>query len=144
MGHHADQLLPSGLAGGSEVLGEVGGHIAHPEVLRVHVQLLTVQLGQLGVGGLEVFQVLHSLPEGGEHFLAMSTDLGVASDGSGAGEVAKGFKEPLGPGVDDEHLGSAFLHIDLAPDAGDELFLLSSPVHHGGGGVCSSLHLSLL
>uniref|UniRef100_A0A8C0B2C6 Uncharacterized protein n=1 Tax=Buteo japonicus TaxID=224669 RepID=A0A8C0B2C6_9AVES len=76
--------------------------MAHPEVLRVHVQLLAVQLGQLGVGRLNVVQVLDGFPEGGEHFPAMGTDLGVANDGSGAGEVPEGSEEPLGPGVDDQ------------------------------------------
>uniref|UniRef100_A0A8B9S5Z7 Uncharacterized protein n=1 Tax=Apteryx owenii TaxID=8824 RepID=A0A8B9S5Z7_APTOW len=116
--------------------------IAHPEVLGVHVQLLAVQLGQLGVGCLNVVQVLHGFPKGGEHFPAMGTDLGVANDGGGTGEVPKGGEEPLGPRVDDEWdqepnlpgqgLGTTFLHIDLAPDAGDELLLLGCPVHHGG------------
>uniref|UniRef100_A0A663ET09 Uncharacterized protein n=1 Tax=Aquila chrysaetos chrysaetos TaxID=223781 RepID=A0A663ET09_AQUCH len=78
---------------------------AHPEVLGVHVQLLTVQLGQLGIGCLEVFQVLDGFPEGGEHFLAMGADLGVANDGGGTGEVPKVIEEPLGPGVDDQQPG---------------------------------------
>uniref|UniRef100_A0A493TZ06 Uncharacterized protein n=1 Tax=Anas platyrhynchos platyrhynchos TaxID=8840 RepID=A0A493TZ06_ANAPP len=99
--------------------------MAHPEVLGVHMQLLTVQLGQLGVGCFEIFQVLHGFPEGGEHFLAMGTDLGVANDGGGAGQVPEVIKEPLGPGVDDQQpgLSSTFLHVDLAPEA----------VHHGVG-----------
>uniref|UniRef100_A0A8C4UE20 Uncharacterized protein n=1 Tax=Falco tinnunculus TaxID=100819 RepID=A0A8C4UE20_FALTI len=80
--------------------------MSHPEVLGVHMQLLTVQLRQLGVGQLNVVQVLHSFPEGREHFLAMGTDLGVAEDGGGAGEVPKGSKEPLGPGVDNQSGGS--------------------------------------
>uniref|UniRef100_A0A8C8B6G2 Uncharacterized protein n=1 Tax=Otus sunia TaxID=257818 RepID=A0A8C8B6G2_9STRI len=78
---------------------------AHPEVLGVHVQLLAVQLGQLGEGRLEVFQVLDGIPEGGEHFLAVGADLGVADDGGGAGEVPKVIEEPLGPGVDDQQPG---------------------------------------
>uniref|UniRef100_A0A8C6IRS4 Uncharacterized protein n=1 Tax=Melopsittacus undulatus TaxID=13146 RepID=A0A8C6IRS4_MELUD len=127
MGNHTDQLLPSGLAGRGEVLGEVCGHSAHPEVLGVHVQLLTVQLRQLGVGGLQVLQVLDGLPEGGEHLLAMGTDLGVPDDGRGAGQVPKVVKEPLCPGVDDQQpgLGSAFLHVDLAPEAGNDTQPLS-------------------
>uniref|UniRef100_A0A8V0X9F5 Uncharacterized protein n=1 Tax=Gallus gallus TaxID=9031 RepID=A0A8V0X9F5_CHICK len=105
---------------------------SHPEVLGVHMQLVTMQFGQLGEGVLDVVQVLHSIPKGGEHFLAMGADHGVAKDGSGAGEVLHGFpkgaqhffavstdlgvtndgggagevpeviKEPLGPGVDDQ------------------------------------------
>uniref|UniRef100_A0A8C0B2D9 Uncharacterized protein n=1 Tax=Buteo japonicus TaxID=224669 RepID=A0A8C0B2D9_9AVES len=80
---------------------------AHPEVLGVHVQLVAVQLGQLGEGVLDVVQVLHGFPKGGEHFLAMGTDLGVAKDGGGAGEVPEGSEEPLGPGVDDQQDGAA-------------------------------------
>uniref|UniRef100_A0A8B9GB55 Uncharacterized protein n=1 Tax=Amazona collaria TaxID=241587 RepID=A0A8B9GB55_9PSIT len=107
---------------------------AHPEVLGVHVQLLAVQLRQLGVGRLQVVQVLDGLPKGGEHLLAVGTDLGVANDGRGAGQVPEVVKEPLCPGVDDQQpgLGSAFLHVDLAPEAGNELLLLGCPVHHGG------------
>uniref|UniRef100_A0A8C6ZLV8 Uncharacterized protein n=1 Tax=Nothoprocta perdicaria TaxID=30464 RepID=A0A8C6ZLV8_NOTPE len=93
-------------------------HLSQTFVLRVHVQLVAVQLGQLGVGGLDVVQVLHSLPEGGEHFPPMGADLGVASDGSGAGEVAEGGKEPL------DIINIPQWHLLL--------------VHHGGGGVCSS------
>uniref|UniRef100_A0A8C3IB85 Uncharacterized protein n=1 Tax=Chrysemys picta bellii TaxID=8478 RepID=A0A8C3IB85_CHRPI len=74
----------------------------HPEVLGIHVQLVTMQLTQLGVGGLDVVQVLHGFPKGGQHLLAVGTDLGVADDGGGAGEVPKGREEPLGPGVDDQ------------------------------------------
>uniref|UniRef100_A0A8C9LA88 Uncharacterized protein n=1 Tax=Pavo cristatus TaxID=9049 RepID=A0A8C9LA88_PAVCR len=116
---------------------------AHPEVLGVHMQLVTVQLGQLGEGVLDVVQVLHSIPKGGEHFLAMGADHGVAQDGGGAGEVSKGGKEPLGPGVDNQQpgFGPAFGHIDLAPEADDELLLLSSPVHHGGGWRVASQHV---
>uniref|UniRef100_A0A8B9SZH3 Uncharacterized protein n=1 Tax=Anas platyrhynchos TaxID=8839 RepID=A0A8B9SZH3_ANAPL len=75
---------------------------SHPEVLGVHVQLLAVQLGQLGVGVLDVVQVLHGFPKGAEHLPAMGTDLGVTDDGSGAGQVPEGREEPLGPGVDDQ------------------------------------------
>uniref|UniRef100_A0A8C6ZTV6 Uncharacterized protein n=1 Tax=Nothoprocta perdicaria TaxID=30464 RepID=A0A8C6ZTV6_NOTPE len=107
------------------------GTITHPEVLGVHVQLVAVQLGQMGKGVLDAVQVLHGIPEGGEHLLAVGTDHGVASDGSGAGEVAEGSEEPLGPGVDDEH--TAFGHVDLAPKAADELLLLGCPLHHGVG-----------
>uniref|UniRef100_A0A8B9V823 Uncharacterized protein n=1 Tax=Anas zonorhyncha TaxID=75864 RepID=A0A8B9V823_9AVES len=105
------------------------------DFLGVHVQLVAVQLGQLGEGVLDVVQVLHGISEGGEHFLAMGADHGVASDGSGAGQVAEGGKEPLGPGVDDQQpgLSTTIGHIDLAPEAGDELLLLGCPVHHGVG-----------
>uniref|UniRef100_A0A803VZE3 Uncharacterized protein n=1 Tax=Ficedula albicollis TaxID=59894 RepID=A0A803VZE3_FICAL len=80
-------------------------HISQPLVLGVHVQLLTVQLRQLGEGFLDAVQVLDGLPKGGQHLLAMGTHLGVAQDGRGAGQVPKVVKEPLGPGVDDQQPG---------------------------------------
>uniref|UniRef100_A0A663EU30 Uncharacterized protein n=1 Tax=Aquila chrysaetos chrysaetos TaxID=223781 RepID=A0A663EU30_AQUCH len=67
-----------------------------------------VQLGQLGIGRLNVVQVLDGFPEGGEHFPAMGADLGVAKDGGGAGEVPEGSEEPLGPGVDDQQPGEGW------------------------------------
>uniref|UniRef100_A0A672V517 Uncharacterized protein n=1 Tax=Strigops habroptila TaxID=2489341 RepID=A0A672V517_STRHB len=76
---------------------------AHPEVLGVHVQFVAVEfLRQLGIGRLKVFQVLDGIPEGGEHLLAVGTDLGVADDGRGAGQIPEVVKEPLGPGVDNQ------------------------------------------
>uniref|UniRef100_A0A663M2F3 Uncharacterized protein n=1 Tax=Athene cunicularia TaxID=194338 RepID=A0A663M2F3_ATHCN len=106
---------------------------AHPEVLGVHVQLVTVEFAQLSKTFLDVVQVLDGFPEGGEHFLAMGADHGVARDGGGAGEVPEGSEEPLGPGRDlpGQGLGTALGHVDLAPEAGDELLLLGCPVHHG-------------
>uniref|UniRef100_A0A663M2D6 Uncharacterized protein n=1 Tax=Athene cunicularia TaxID=194338 RepID=A0A663M2D6_ATHCN len=79
----------------------------------------------MGEGVLDVVQVLDGIPEGGEHFLAVGTDHGVARDGSGAGEVPEGSEEPLGPGRDlpGQGLGTALGHVDLAPEA----------VHHGDG-----------
>uniref|UniRef100_A0A8C9F9Q3 Uncharacterized protein n=1 Tax=Pavo cristatus TaxID=9049 RepID=A0A8C9F9Q3_PAVCR len=120
--------------GGQDDDQDVPQELAHPEVLRVHMQLLAVQFAQLGKALLDVVQVLHSIPKGGEHFLAVGTDHGVTKDGGGAGEVPKGGKEPLGPRIDNQQpgFGPAFGHIDLAPEADDELLLLSSPVHHGG------------
>uniref|UniRef100_A0A8C3JV61 Uncharacterized protein n=1 Tax=Calidris pygmaea TaxID=425635 RepID=A0A8C3JV61_9CHAR len=76
--------------------------MAHPEVLRVHMQLVAVEFAQLSKALLDIVQVLDSFPEGGEHFLAMGADHGVAKDGGGAGEVPEGSEEPLGPGVDDQ------------------------------------------
>uniref|UniRef100_A0A803XMS0 Uncharacterized protein n=1 Tax=Meleagris gallopavo TaxID=9103 RepID=A0A803XMS0_MELGA len=88
--------------GGQDDDQDVPQELAHPEVLGVHMQLVTVQFAQLGKALLDVVQVLHSIPKGGEHFLAMGTDHGVAKDGGRAGEVPKGRKEPLGPGVDNQ------------------------------------------
>uniref|UniRef100_A0A8C3U7V0 Uncharacterized protein n=1 Tax=Catharus ustulatus TaxID=91951 RepID=A0A8C3U7V0_CATUS len=91
--------------------------VAHPEVLGVHVQLLTVQFAQLGEIFLDGVQVLDGLPEGGEHLLAMGTDPGVAQDGRGAGQVPEGGEEPLGPGVDDQHSAG-----DVAPQLPQDFY----------------------
>uniref|UniRef100_A0A8C0GGV8 Uncharacterized protein n=1 Tax=Chelonoidis abingdonii TaxID=106734 RepID=A0A8C0GGV8_CHEAB len=112
----------------------------HLEVLRIHMQLLAVQLAQLCKGFLDVVQVLHSVPKRSQHLLAMGKDLGVVEDGAGAGEVPKGGEKPLGPGVDDQQpreretqgFATNLLHIDLGPQAGNVLLLFGCPVHHGG------------
>uniref|UniRef100_A0A8D2PUF8 Uncharacterized protein n=1 Tax=Zosterops lateralis melanops TaxID=1220523 RepID=A0A8D2PUF8_ZOSLA len=103
------------------------------QVLGVHVQLLTVEFAQGSKTFLDAVQVLDGLREGGEHLLAMGLHLGVTNDGRGAGQVPKGGKEPLGPGLDSpgQGLAAALGHVDLAPEAGDELLLLGCPVHHG-------------
>uniref|UniRef100_A0A8C0UAH7 Uncharacterized protein n=1 Tax=Cyanistes caeruleus TaxID=156563 RepID=A0A8C0UAH7_CYACU len=105
----------------------------HPEVLGVHVQLVAVQLGQLGEGVLDAVQVLDGLPEGGEHLLAVGLHLGVTDDGGGAGQVPEGGEEPLGPGVDDQQPGERHRHGHTDAPAGDELLLLGCPLHHGAG-----------
>lgn len=74
----------------------------HPEVLRIHVKLVTVQLTQLSKGVLQVVQVLNSISKGGQHLLAVGFDLGIAHYSRGRGEIAKIVKEPLSPGVDDQ------------------------------------------
>uniref|UniRef100_A0A8C9N1G1 Uncharacterized protein n=1 Tax=Serinus canaria TaxID=9135 RepID=A0A8C9N1G1_SERCA len=84
---------------------DVTQELTHPEVLGVHVQLVAVQLRQLGEGVLDAIQVLDGLPEGGQHLLAMGLHLGVTDDGGGAGQVPEGGEEPLGPGVDDQQPG---------------------------------------
>uniref|UniRef100_A0A8C4YSI1 Uncharacterized protein n=1 Tax=Gopherus evgoodei TaxID=1825980 RepID=A0A8C4YSI1_9SAUR len=66
----------------------------HLEVLRIHMQLLAVQLAQLRKGLLDVIQVLHGVPKRSQHLLTMGKDLG----------VTQGFT-------------TAFLHIDLGPQA---------------------------
>lgn len=66
------------------------------------MQLVTVQLTQLGKGALEIIQVLYGISQGSQHLLAMCLDLGVAHDGRGRGQVAKAVKEPLGPWVDNQ------------------------------------------
>uniref|UniRef100_A0A8C9C329 Uncharacterized protein n=1 Tax=Phocoena sinus TaxID=42100 RepID=A0A8C9C329_PHOSS len=100
-------------------------------VLRIHVQLVTVQLTQLSKGALEVVHVLNSISKGCQHLLAMGLDLGVSHYGRGRGQVAKAVKEPLGPGVDNQDLASSLFHIHFAPQASDSSLLLSSKMHHG-------------
>ena len=74
----------------------------HPEVLRIHVQLITVQLTQRSKGTLEVIKLLQALTEGVQHLLAMGLQLRVSQNGIGRGQVPKGLKEPLSPGVDNQ------------------------------------------
>uniref|UniRef100_A0A4X1SZ34 Uncharacterized protein n=3 Tax=Sus scrofa TaxID=9823 RepID=A0A4X1SZ34_PIG len=110
----------------------------HPEVLRIHVQLVTVQLAQLSKGALEVVEMFQAVTEGLEHLLAVGLHLGIAHDGIGIGQVPKGLEEPLSPGVDNQHPGyqpaqgltTNFVHIHFAPQAEDGLLLLSRQMHH--------------
>uniref|UniRef100_A0A8C3XUF9 Uncharacterized protein n=1 Tax=Chelydra serpentina TaxID=8475 RepID=A0A8C3XUF9_CHESE len=118
----------------------------HLEVLGVHMQLVAVQLAQLGEGLLDVVQVLHGLPEGGQNLLAVFMDLLVVEDGAGAGEVPEGGEKPLGPGVDDQQ--------PRERETGAETRMgLAQPPHlpwagrgaqgglaHVGLGVCFHLH----
>uniref|UniRef100_A0A669Q805 Uncharacterized protein n=1 Tax=Phasianus colchicus TaxID=9054 RepID=A0A669Q805_PHACC len=106
---------------------------SHPEVLGVHVQLVTVQLRQLGVGVLDVVQVLHGFPKGAQHFLTMSTDPGVTNDGGGAGKVPKRGKKPLGPGVDNQQPAEGHKHTPLTPPpkTGPRGFLLHRSPEEG-------------
>uniref|UniRef100_A0A8D1WIH2 Uncharacterized protein n=1 Tax=Sus scrofa TaxID=9823 RepID=A0A8D1WIH2_PIG len=108
------------------------------EILRIHMQLVTVQLTQLRKGALEVVHVLDRVSEGGQHLLPVGLDLGVSHDGGGRGHVAKAVKEPLGPRVDHQEpllpahsLASSLFHIHSAPQASDHSLLLSSKMHHG-------------
>lgn len=80
----------------------VEGLQAHLEVLRVHMQLVTVQLTELGKGALEAVQVMQTLAEGIHHLLAMSLHLRIAHNSSGTGQVTEGLEEPLGPWVDNQ------------------------------------------
>uniref|UniRef100_A0A674J8I1 Uncharacterized protein n=1 Tax=Terrapene triunguis TaxID=2587831 RepID=A0A674J8I1_9SAUR len=131
----------------------------HPEVLGIHVQFVAMQLAQLGVGGLDVVQVLHGFPKGGQHLLAVGTDLGVARAethtgllqapcrSSGFASLGDSGADAVGLGLPGQGFAAAFLHIDLAPQAGNELLLFGCPVHHGDergsfadaaeGGTCS-------
>uniref|UniRef100_A0A2K5MU10 Uncharacterized protein n=1 Tax=Cercocebus atys TaxID=9531 RepID=A0A2K5MU10_CERAT len=108
----------------------------HLEVLRIHMQLVTVQLTQLGKGALEIIQVLYGISQGSQHLLAVCLDAGVAHDGRGRGQVAKAVKEPLGPWVDNQDLpsqgfSSSIFHIHLAPQACDTQTRLVLPPPDG-------------
>uniref|UniRef100_A0A670ICV9 Uncharacterized protein n=1 Tax=Podarcis muralis TaxID=64176 RepID=A0A670ICV9_PODMU len=112
------------------LLGRWGPHL---EVLGVHMELVAVQLAQLGKGGLDVIEVLDGFSEGGHDHLAVRLDPGVAHDGGRAGEVAKLSKEPLAPGVHHQQgFGPNHGHVTFAPDLGDDLPLFIGPLHHGG------------
>lgn len=66
------------------------------------MQLITVQLTQRSKGTLEVIKLLQALTEGVQHLLAMGLHLRVSQNGIGRGQVPKGLKEPLSPGVDNQ------------------------------------------
>uniref|UniRef100_A0A6I8NQQ5 Uncharacterized protein n=1 Tax=Ornithorhynchus anatinus TaxID=9258 RepID=A0A6I8NQQ5_ORNAN len=85
----------------------------HPEVLRVHVELVAVQFTQLGEGALEVVEVLDGIAKGSQHLLPMGLDLGVSQHSGGGGQVAEGVKEPLGPGVDNQQPGGLLLSAQM-------------------------------
>uniref|UniRef100_A0A452HU04 Uncharacterized protein n=1 Tax=Gopherus agassizii TaxID=38772 RepID=A0A452HU04_9SAUR len=124
----------------------------HLEVLRIHMQLLAVQLAQLRKGLLDVIQVLHGVPKRSQHLLTMGKDLGVVEDGAGRETQAEtgtrlaqppcrssGFSRPgsnhevaMGLGLPGQGFTTAFLHIDLGPQAGNIMLLVRCPVHHGG------------
>ena len=74
----------------------------HIEVLRIHVQLITVQLTQRSKGALEVVEMLHAITKGIQHLLAMGLHLSVVHNSISSGQVPKGLKEPLSPGVDNQ------------------------------------------
>uniref|UniRef100_A0A8D2FZV8 Uncharacterized protein n=1 Tax=Theropithecus gelada TaxID=9565 RepID=A0A8D2FZV8_THEGE len=125
------------------VMGQHTHQHTHLEVLRIHMQLVTVQLTELGKGALEVVQVIQAITKGTKHFLAMSLHLRVAHNSSRRGQIPKGIKEPLGPRVDHQQpkggkigLTTNFIHVHFAPQGGNGILLLRSQMHHG---VCLRL-----
>lgn len=71
----------------------------HTEVLRIHVEFVTVQLAQLSKGALEVFQMFQAFTEGSQHLCAMRLHMRIAHDSRSRRQVPKFLKEPLGPWV---------------------------------------------
>lgn len=80
----------------------VEGIQTHLEVLGVHMQLVTVQLTELGKGALEAVQVMQTLAEGIHHLLTMSLHLSIVHNRIGSAQITKGIKEPLGPWEDNQ------------------------------------------
>uniref|UniRef100_A0A670Z6P8 Uncharacterized protein n=1 Tax=Pseudonaja textilis TaxID=8673 RepID=A0A670Z6P8_PSETE len=107
VGHHRHQLLETALDLRGEFLPELGRQHSHLEVGGVHVQLVAVQLAQLGEGLLDGLGVLDGVPEGGEDLLAVRLDLRIALDGRRVAQVAEAVEEALGPGVDDQQPAAA-------------------------------------
>uniref|UniRef100_A0A8C0K7G0 Uncharacterized protein n=1 Tax=Canis lupus dingo TaxID=286419 RepID=A0A8C0K7G0_CANLU len=109
------------------VAGQHTHQHTHLEVLGIHVQLVTVKLTELSKGALEVVQVFQAITKGVQHLLAMGLHFSIAHNSIRSGQVPKGVKEPLSPGG----LTANFIHIHLAPHAGDKTLLFSSQMHHG-------------
>uniref|UniRef100_A0A3B4C7H4 Uncharacterized protein n=1 Tax=Pygocentrus nattereri TaxID=42514 RepID=A0A3B4C7H4_PYGNA len=76
--------------------------LLHISVVGIHVQFLRVQHTELGVGGLDVVQVLHGSVQPTHDGLTVSSHFRVAHDSRGAGEVTKGREVPLSPGSHDQ------------------------------------------
>uniref|UniRef100_A0A8C8X467 Uncharacterized protein n=1 Tax=Panthera leo TaxID=9689 RepID=A0A8C8X467_PANLE len=76
----------------AKVVGQYTHQHTHPEVLGIHMQLVTVQLAELSKGALEVVDVFQAITEGVQHLLAMGLHLTVAHNGI----------KPLSPGVDNQ------------------------------------------
>uniref|UniRef100_A0A4W2IAY0 Uncharacterized protein n=1 Tax=Bos indicus x Bos taurus TaxID=30522 RepID=A0A4W2IAY0_BOBOX len=107
IGHTSHHLLKASLQLRGEFTAKAASqhnhqHVAQELFLRIHVQLITVQLTQRSKGTLEVIKLLQALTEGVQHLLAMGLHLRVSQNGIGRGQVPKGLKEPLSPGVDNQ------------------------------------------
>ena len=63
--------------------------VTHPEVIRIHMDLLRVLLAQQGVSVLDVVHVLHSSVQPTHHCLAVRGHLVVPEDGGVGGNVAE-------------------------------------------------------
>uniref|UniRef100_A0A8I3PE20 Uncharacterized protein n=3 Tax=Canis lupus TaxID=9612 RepID=A0A8I3PE20_CANLF len=142
IGHTSHHLLIGSLHLRGEFFAKVVSQHTHKhthlEVLGIHVQLVTVKLTELSKGALEVVQVFQAITKGVQHLLAMGLHFSIAHNSIRSGQVPKGVKEPLSPGPALPHgyqpaqgLTANFVHIHLAPQAGDKTLLFSSQMHHG-------------
>uniref|UniRef100_A0A8C9NXG0 Uncharacterized protein n=1 Tax=Spermophilus dauricus TaxID=99837 RepID=A0A8C9NXG0_SPEDA len=118
-------------------------HITHLEVLRIHMQLVTVQLTETCKGALEVVEVFQAITKGINHLLAMRLHFSIAHNSRCRGQVPKGIKEHLGPWVDNQQpeggLSTNFCCIHLAPGSTNGILLPITQMHHCVflGGVAS-------
>uniref|UniRef100_A0A3Q2E7R4 Uncharacterized protein n=1 Tax=Cyprinodon variegatus TaxID=28743 RepID=A0A3Q2E7R4_CYPVA len=94
--HHSQELLP---------------------VIGIYMELLRVHNTQLGIGLLDVVQILHSCFQSTHHSFSMLSHFGISNDGSVGGQVTKRSKMSLSPGVHNQNLGSDLPHIDLPPQS---------------------------
>uniref|UniRef100_A0A8C6L565 Uncharacterized protein n=1 Tax=Nothobranchius furzeri TaxID=105023 RepID=A0A8C6L565_NOTFU len=114
---------------------KLGGHahsdlVTHPEVIRIHMELLRVHHTQLGVGVLDVVQVLHSRLQSTHHGLSMVGHFGVSDNGRIGGQVSKVGEVGLSLRVDDQHPGQE--HIHFAPEGLDSVLVLGCETHPVG------------
>uniref|UniRef100_A0A8C6ETI5 Uncharacterized protein n=1 Tax=Marmota marmota marmota TaxID=9994 RepID=A0A8C6ETI5_MARMA len=124
-------------------------HITHLEVLRIHMQLVTVQLTETCKGALEVVEVFQAITKGINHLLAMCLHFSIAHNSRCRGQVPKGVKEPLGPWVDNQQpeggLSTNICCIHLAPGSTNGILLRITQMHHcvfwGGSPIFSSCSL---
>uniref|UniRef100_A0A3Q3B4Q0 Uncharacterized protein n=1 Tax=Kryptolebias marmoratus TaxID=37003 RepID=A0A3Q3B4Q0_KRYMA len=120
-------------------------HILHEEsklrlldltFVGIHMELLGVHNAQVGVGVLDVVQVLHSGFQSTHHDLSVVGHLSVSTNGGVGGEVSESSEVSLSPGAHHQKpngLGSNLSHINLSPQAGDGLALSICPLNHGDG-----------
>uniref|UniRef100_A0A8C0RMR3 Uncharacterized protein n=1 Tax=Canis lupus familiaris TaxID=9615 RepID=A0A8C0RMR3_CANLF len=90
----------------------------HLEVLGIHVQLVTVKLTELSKGALEVVQVFQAITKGVQHLLAMGLHFSIAHNSIRSGQVPKGVKEPLSPGVDNQQSDAPWCLFVVASEHG--------------------------